>query len=54
MCVFQSSAMQTACPVRGLLTAVRAAETQRPSSILATVCLSVQLDTTPKDESVQV
>lgn len=53
-CVLQPSAMQTARHVRGLPTDVRAAGTQRPSSILAAVCLSVQLDTTPKDECVQV
>lgn len=48
-----SSAMQTACHARGLPTNVRAAGTQRPFSILAAVCPSVQLATTQKDEYVQ-
>lgn len=54
MCVFQSNAMQTACHVWGLLISVRAAETQRPSSTMATVCLSVQLATMQRDVNVQV
>lgn len=54
MCVFQSSAIQTACHVWGPLMIVRAAGTQKPSFISAAVCPSVQLATTLKDEYVQV
>lgn len=51
---FQSSAMQTACPVWGDQITVRSARTQKPSFILAGVCLSVQLGSSPTATSVQV